>query len=383
MKEQRLSELLHATPVPPEARERTLDVLRQAYSERERVSWPRRHARGLALAAAALAVAGAVASPPGRAVVDHVRKSIGVERSRPALFSLPAPGRLLVTSSAGSWVVSSDGSKRLLGPYREASWSPFGRFVVAARPNELAAVDPRGHVRWTLDRPAARLPRWGGTPTDTRIAYVSRRQLRVVAGDGTGDRLLGRDAAPVAPAWRPGGGFVLAFVRAGRVVVLDTATGRRLWQHRVGVVLSLAWSGRGDRLLVRGSRSLLVLDAAGHSRFALAPSQAVAPIEAAALSPDGRALAFAQRADGRSELRVISTLAPGAAEARRVFSGQGTFTGLEWSPNGRWLLVAWPEADQWLFLRSAGIRAVRGVSQVSAQFEGSFPVLEGWCCAAR
>ena len=36
---------------------------------------------------------------------------------------------------------SVDGSKRLLGGYREASWSPFGHFVVAARPNELVALE--------------------------------------------------------------------------------------------------------------------------------------------------------------------------------------------------------------------------------------------------
>jgi hypothetical protein len=67
--------------------------------------------------------------------------------------------------------------------------------------------------------------------------------------------------------------------------------------------------------------------------------------------------------------------------ARRVFAGAGAFTGLEWSPDGRWLLVAWRDADQWLFLRSAGVRAVRGVSDISRQFGGAFPALGGWCCA--
>ncbi len=127
-------------------------------------------------------------SPPGRAVLDEIREAVGVERAQPALFSLPAPGRLLVASDAGVWVVQQDGSKRLLGAYREASWSPFGRFVVAARENELAALEPDGSVRWTLARPGVRFPRWAGTETDTRIAYVDRTGIRVVAGDGTDDQ---------------------------------------------------------------------------------------------------------------------------------------------------------------------------------------------------
>ena len=76
-----------------------------------------------------------------------IREVVGIEKAQPALFSLPAPGRLLVTADSGAWVVEQDGSKRLLGRYREASWSPFGRFVVGSRPNELVALTPKGDVR--------------------------------------------------------------------------------------------------------------------------------------------------------------------------------------------------------------------------------------------
>src|SRR5262249_49810709 len=150
-----------------------------------------------------------------------LRKTVGVERAEPALFSLPTQGRMLVASDAGVWVVQADGSKRLLGPYREASWSPFGRFVVAARENELAALEPDGNVRWTLARRGARSPRWGGTKTDTRIAYVDRTGLRVVAGDGTNDHLIVPGyRGPLG--WRPGTGFVLAYAnRPGRVTLYD------------------------------------------------------------------------------------------------------------------------------------------------------------------
>ena len=210
-------------PGESEARGRTWNVLETAFREREPVEARHPMLRAVVVVAVAAALLAAVLSPPGRAVLDEIRETVGIERAQPALFSLPAPGRLLVASDAGVWAVQEDGSKRLLGPYREASWSPFGRFVVAARRNELAALEPDGDVRWTLARPGVRSPRWTGTDTDTRIAYVDRTGLRVMAGDGTGDRLV--VAGYRGPfAWRPGQGFVLAYSeRPGRVTLYDVA----------------------------------------------------------------------------------------------------------------------------------------------------------------
>jgi hypothetical protein len=174
-------------------------------------------------------------------VLDEIREVVGVEESAPALFALPAEGRLLVTADSGAWVVEEDGSKRLLGPYREAAWSPFGRFVVGARANELAALTPDGEVRWTLARPDVRLPRWGGTRSDTRVAYFSRGRLRVVGGDGEGDRLVDGAAALRAPEWRPG--HVLVYERRGggvRAVDVDTGAivrGQRLAGDAPSIVL--------------------------------------------------------------------------------------------------------------------------------------------------
>ena len=128
----------------------------RSFSDREPTPRRRNVVRPAAVLVAVAVVAGVIASPPGRAVVDRVREVVGVKGAEPALFSLPSPGRLLVSSDAGVWVVERDGSKRLLGRYREATWSPFGRFVAAASANELAALEPDGSVRWTLSRPGAR-----------------------------------------------------------------------------------------------------------------------------------------------------------------------------------------------------------------------------------
>jgi hypothetical protein len=307
-------------PGEHEARERSWSILESAFHERDPVEHRRRMLRPLVVIAVAAAVLAAVLSPPGRAVLDEIRETVGIERAQPALFSLPAPGRLLVASDSGVWVVHQDGSKRLLGPYREASWSPFGRFVVAARENELAALEPDGEVRWTLARPGVRSPRWAGTETDTRIAYVDDTGLRVVAGDGTHDRLLVVGfRGPIA--WRPGAGFVLAYSgRPGRVTLYDVAAGRSA-PGRVEAT---------DRLGIlrrRGAASELV-------------------------------------SGGHVVLRTPGRLADATS-----------------SPDGHWLMVGWPAADQWVFVRANG-SGLRAVAHVSEQFRSrTFPRVEGWCCA--
>jgi hypothetical protein len=48
------------------------------------------------------------------------------------------------------------------------------------------------------------------------------------------------------------------------------------------------------------------------------------------------------------------------------------------SPNGRWVLVTWPTANQWVFVRVRPRRIV-GASRISGQF-GGFPRTVSWCC---
>jgi hypothetical protein len=307
---------------PEGAEERAWQVARAAFEERVPARPERKAWRPVLVLAAAAVVAGIVASPPGQAVLDSIREAIGVERAQPALFSLPAGGQLLVESDSGVWVVQADGSKRRLGDWREASWSPFGRFVVVARANELAALEPGGDLHWSIARPRVRFPRWTGSPTDTRIAYLSGTSLRVVAGDGTGDRVLRRSVSLAPPTWVAGEGFRLAYVdRAGRTIVVDADTGRVLGRGGER-------SGPGARIRRRGEASEVVLD------------------------------------------------------GRVVFRGTGDFQDVVRSPDGNWLLVTWPTADQWVFVRVAGGRKIQAVSAITSQFGGgSFPRIAGWCCA--
>jgi hypothetical protein len=360
-------------PGEHEARERTWTVVRAAYAGRE--PEPRRRAPLLpAIVAAALAVALAAAlSPPGRAVLGEVRDAVlpaRVEHAQPALFSVPGGGRLLATSDAGAWIVGPDGSRRLLGSYRDAAWSPFGRFVATAYANELAALEPDGDVRWTLARPDVRLPSWGGTRADTRIAYLTGGVLRVVAGDGTDDHRLARRAADVAVAWRPGRAHVLAYVRRdGFLRVVDADRGTVLLKKPADGATRLAWVA--DRLLALSPTELRLLDDSGgvalrrRGRFVTA-----------ALAPRAEAVAVVRTEGDASVVELISRR---GGPARRLFVGSGRISDLAWSPDGHWLLVGWPTADQLLFVRTAGRLRISAASNVSAQLRSrSFPRIAGW-----
>jgi hypothetical protein len=375
-------------PGEDEAEERAWRLVAAAFAEREPVAWPRRHARSLALAVVAAAAVAAFASPPGRAVLGSLRDAIGrervvgVRRAAPAIVSLPGRGRLLVLSRRGPWVVQPDGAKRLLGGYDGASWSPHGLFVAVTRGHQLLAVDPKGTIRWSLAR-QGRLTgaRWSND--GFRIAYLAGGTLRVVAGDGTGDRLLARGAGAAPPAWLPGStAHLLAYADArGSVRLVDVDTGRVLWRSPPGPrPLQLVWAD--GRLVVRFARGLRVVDAGEVVRTVPAPAGA----EALAAAPAGPEVALARRLPtGQTEVVLVD--ARGGSAPRRVFAGAGGFDGLAFSPDGAWLLLAWRAADEWLLARPHGGGRVRAFSQIAEQFDpgradgrARFPRLAGWCC---
>jgi hypothetical protein len=330
------------------AEERGWRVVSTAYAGRE--PGPRRRAAPFAAAVAAAVVVGIAVTPPGRAVVHSVREAIGVANADRTLSSLPTAGRVL----AGGWIVSADGSTRRLGAYVDSSWSPFGRYVVAARGDTVFALTPRGDVRWQLGRPVVSFPRWGGTHDDTRIAYFSGEHLRIVAGDGTGDhQAVPGFVARVAPAWQPGGSFTLAYVaRDGRVHVGRFAT------TRLDAPRKVAWSSDGRRLLVVTRRALVVLDPQGHI-----------------VATFGGGFRDAAFVPGTHRVVTLTRHAV-VLHGKTLFRTTGTLAQVVPSPDGRWLLVTWPEADQWLFVPVRGGR-VRAVGNIAAQLDSAFHV-DGW-----
>jgi dipeptidyl aminopeptidase/acylaminoacyl peptidase len=355
--------------------------------------------------AAALVVLAVGLSPAGAKVANLFQDvtGIGHQTTRPALTSLPASGRLLVTSRDGAWVVSEDGSMRFLGDYTNATWSPHGLFVAATRGRQLSAIAPDGTPHWSLaQRHRVSDPRW--SPSGYRVAYLGGDSLRVVVGDGSGDRSLESPVAHVAPAWKPVtpatlqsnssgvGTHLLAFVTAsGRVAVINSDSGKLLWTSGTGATPSmLEWSPDRKHLLALDSSGWRVFTPGGKLLTETRVAPAGRPVSAS-FSPtdDTFALVEAQKGLGPARSSIYLVHGESGRLGKPLLTLPGRVAGATWSPNGRRLLIAWRDADQWLFLdptRAPNSRQVTAVSHVSRQFqpggqgEGAFPQPRGWCC---
>lgn len=385
---------LEFTPVPGEveARERAWRVVAAAYEEREQVPRRRHSLRPILALAVAAAVAAAALSPPGRSVGGWIQDRVaGEPEAEPALVRLPAPGMLLVAAERGSWIVRSDGSKRYLGDYEDASFSPQGRFVVATAERRVTALEPDGDPRWSLARPGRVADaRWAPSP-GFRIAYREGDSLRVVAGDGTGDRLLARNVAAVAPAWLPREDrTVLAYARAdGTVLAVDVDSGERLLRTaRAGRIKEIFWTQEG-LVAVLTPRELRVHDRRGRLLRTIRAGRGH-ELLAAVPFPGGRMVYADFDREARATALVLDhCFAPDPClmiGPSRVFRAEGHLEELLLSPDGRWILAGWPEADQLLFLNRPSVGKIDAVEDVRREFDpggsgrGPFPRLAGWCC---
>lgn len=417
-----------AIPEPPDAEERGRRIVAAAFAERKSgdseirgamtptVSKGRR-GRPIARLALALSLATLIAalllSPAGASVRDWVGDVFtDSPRPQPTLAEIPGGGRLLVQSAEGPWVVRPDGSRRLLGDYESASWSPHGLFVVAAKGRTLTALEPDGTPRWSVSA-AKRVafpgrmvaaPTW--SPSGEQIAYRSGFDLRVIAGDGTEDRLLAAsidagtspDArispAYVPSAWSPTGENALAYVTGtARLRIVDSETGATLAAAAALPRISwMEWGAGGGKILEasRGTVRLRPVWRAGHpSRPALGkprrlPLPPGAVVNDVALAPQRSLVAVSVtywRQHGTSSAVIVYR--PGQGP-RTLLSVPGSLWQVEWSPDGERLLVSWPGANQWLFLPLGRGRG-RAIANISRAFSpggnlGSTPMIEGWCC---
>jgi len=401
MNERELRDRLRdAAPVDADARERARRVVQAAYAEYEprrgRPNRPIRRPRrivALAMAAALLPVGAAgvaAASAPNSAVGEWVRGVLGVgERdAAPALVHVPGGGRLLVQAGDGVWAVVADGAKRRLGAYAGAAWSPHGRFVIAWQGSGLTALDPGGRVRWSLARDGrVGLARW--SPVDGfRIAYLVDDTLRIVNGDGTGDRHYGAARRAVPPAWRPDDAHILAYVDArDRVNVAAVDGRRRLWRSApLRDTVALTWSPDGSRLLVTTRRRVVLFGRSGQ-RLASRAMPAGSAVQNAQWAPRGSDVAIIRRSEAANRSEVLLLEGTPELGGRVLFTGPGRFGALAWAPEGARLLIGWPEADQWLFLRPRGAGRLSAVANIARQFTPGatsppFPSTVQWCCSA-
>jgi hypothetical protein len=365
------------------AEQRAWSVVQSAYLEREPVRGrARTRARLAVVPVLAVIAAGVVLSPAGATVGRLITKALGVRHPAPMLSSLPSPGRILLSGPGGTWTAAADGSIRHLGDWSQASWSPRGLYVAVTSGDRLAAIDPKGNIRWTLTRPDVSDPRWF-SPSGYRIAYLSAGSLRVVGGHGTADHLVAARVADIAPAWRPGYSFELAYVTPdNRVVVREADTGQVLWATPSlrARPRELLWSTDGSRLVVVSPHAVRTY--AGDGRRHATLQLSIGAAGDAALSPDGRLVALVLGGDQV----VIVRAGTNHSATRQLLAGAG-LREVSWSPNGKWVLVGWPAADQWVFASAVGPPRVAAVARIAQQFSPGaskvFPRLEGWCCTVQ
>jgi hypothetical protein len=339
---------------------------------------------GIALAFLAILAVGAL-TPPGEAVAEWLRRAVerptAAPKPVPGPLALPAGGAVLVQAPGGLWIVDADGDRQRLGRWDDAVWSASGRFIAAVHGQRLAALDRRGHVRWSLTRPfQLAQPAW--SPDGFHVAYRSANGLRVVAGDGTADRFIAGALGPAGPAWQPGPRPIVTWAdRRGRVHAADADSARELWAGATGPrVRFLRWSADGSRLAAVSGRSLRIYDGRGRPvRRARLPGGTGA--DAATFARQGRQLALALHDARRGFSQVVTTT--GAGALRPLFGGRGRIAALVYSPPGGWLLVAWRGADEWVFLRAPAVDRVKAVGDVTRRVDPrlrSYPRVLGWCC---
>jgi Tol biopolymer transport system component len=260
----------------------------------------------------------------------------------------------------------------------------------------LSAIEPDGTPHWSVSAAGpVRDPRW--SPSGFRIAYRAAHALHVIRADGTGSHLVG-PAAPVAPAWFPLGPHFLAYVNAARRLrVVETDTGQSLAATASSPgITAIGWAADGRTLLEASLRGLwlrhLRLGKLANS-FRLGSAQRIAlpagaVLRTAAFAPHGQDVAvLLERHAGENEPRSEALLIDArGGQPRRLFAVSGHLNQLTWSPDGSRLLVAWPAADQWLFLPTDERGHLQAIGNIASIFSpghrgrAPFPRIDGWCC---
>lgn len=403
MNETRLRKLLREAPLPAaaEAERRGLAMVEAAFAEQRLAprSGParRRAVPRAAIALAAVALLGiALLSPAGAAVRNWIGDAFtaGVPNAARGLTRIPGGGELLVGSQAGPWVVQPDGSRRLLGNYEETTWSPHGLYVAGVEGRTLTALEPGGTPHWSLTAQAPiSTPSW--SPSGERIAYLAGAELRVVAGDGTEDRLIAPRTKALPPAWSPFDPTLLTYVNRPRgLTIRDVDSGEILGSAgSLPGISELEWGADGT-LLEASPRAIRLRQVTPQKLTAgvlIGAPQWLSPppgrIATAALAPNGRTVAaVVSRGSTRTPHDEVVLLDRRNGAVRQLFSAPGHLDEIAWSPRGDRLLVAWPAANQWLFIPTGGRGRIKAIGDIAGQFSpggdhgAPFPSVSGWCC---
>ena len=284
------------------------------------------------------------------------------------------------------WVVHADGSHTLLGHYRDGSWSPHARFVVATAGRRLAALDPKdGKVHWSLTAAApVRGARWSPS-----------RRCRPAAGSRT-SREERSGSSPATDRETTSGARRRR--RAARLASPRSSAGARVRRSRRGGTARLGRDGRAPRVAlpprlpahaarVVVRRPAPARDEPGAPRRARAHLRPLGPVERPARA-DG-SFGSAAFAPGSHDVLVLRRLGPAArARVELLRPGRaprpletlvGGLAGLAPAPDGRTVLVGWGAADQWLLVPTLEGGRARRVTGLTATFGApAIPVAGAW-----
>jgi hypothetical protein len=161
-------------------------------------------------------------------------------------------------------------------------------------------------------------------------------------------------------------------------------------------VTDLGWSADGRALFELTPHGLWLrhlhldklADSVNIGKAQRVPLPAGAVMRAVAFAPHRRTIAALLEQRGRaneprSEALLIDA---NGGPPRRLFAVSGHLDQLAWSPDGSRLLLAWPAANQWLFVPTGTRGHLQAIGNISSVFSpglhgrAPFPRIEGWCC---
>lgn len=294
------------------ARRAALDALPEA------VPRPRRRRRALlavGLAAAlAIATAGIALATTGRLEVR-----VGSDTPSERVAAAPPVGRIVLPEGVGGiaaiaggrlWMASRTGFRVEGLAVTAAELSPNARYAAAGIGDSLVVLAPDGRRPWSLPVGGRVMAAaWRPNPLPTEIAYVVRRggrhELRLVEGDGDGDRLLDPSVAPVRPSWSSDSRSLAYVTTSGRVRVRDVpgAAGTVVsFPRRVSAV---AYAPVGDALAWLERPGTVGVLGIGKGRDGAVPSGPGTRLTALAWTSPGRLVTVERSpATGLSRLRL-------------------------------------------------------------------------------